>query len=133
MSPCAQTEVTYGKVGKSVEHLHRVLLCGVVNIPVVNRGVRDEAEGGLAEPFPVDNILIHDRRLEFLFRGEVEDLDGSALGLESNDVLAPVHDRTVGVDGALHDIVVVLQIDNDDLRLVIFIELLPNADVMIRF
>lgn len=64
---------------------------------------------------------------------EVEDLDGAALRLEGNNVLAPVHDGTVSVDGAPEDLIVVLKVDNDNLRLVVFVELLADTDIVIGF
>lgn len=53
--------------------------------------------------------------------------------LEGDDVFEPVHDRTVGVDRALDDFIVVLQVDDDDLRLILFAEFLPDANEMIGF
>jgi hypothetical protein len=55
------------------------------------------------------------------------------LSLEGDNVLAPVHDRTVGIDRPPHDLIVVLQVNNDDLWLVVLIELLANTNIVIRF
>lgn len=100
---------------------------------MVHGGVGNQTQGLVTEPLPVDDILVHHRRLELLLCLQVEDLNCPALRLECDDVLAPVHDGAVSVDRPPHDIVVVLQVNNDDLRLVIFVELLANADIVIRF
>lgn len=65
--------------------------------------------------------------------GKVEDLDCAALSFEGDNVLAPVHDGTVSVDRPPHDLIVVLQVNNDDLWLVVLIELLANTDIVIGF
>ena len=44
-----------------------------------------------------------------------------------------MHNSTVRVYGSLDDFIVVLEINNNDLGFVLFIELLSNADVVIRF
>lgn len=128
-----QKRITYSQIGKTIEHLHRVLLGGVVDVPVVNGGVSDQTQALFIEPLPVNDILIHHRRLQFRLGREIEDLNCSALSLEGNDVLVPVHDRTVRIDWPAHNIIVVLQIDDNDLWLVLVIELLPNADITIGF
>lgn len=124
---------TYRKVRETIEHLDWVLLGSVIDIPVVDGGLRHQTQSLVAEPLPVDNILVHDRGLELLLGGEVENLNCPALGLEGDDVLAPVHDRTVGIDRSPHDLIVVLQVNNDDLWLVVLFELLANTDIVIRF
>ena len=43
-----------------------------------------------------------------------------------------VHYGAVGLDGPLHDAVVILEVDDNDLRLGIVIGLLPYADEVIR-
>lgn len=45
----------------------------------------------------------------------------------------PVHNRTVGVDWAFDDLIIVFQVDDDDLRFIPFIELLPDANELIGF
>ena len=42
-----------------------------------------------------------------------------------------MHNGAVGLDGPAHDIVVVLEIDDDDLWLCIVVNLLPHADVVV--
>lgn len=100
---------------------------------MVDGSLGDQTQGPLAEPFPVNDVFIHDGRLQLLLCSEVKDLNCSALGLQRNDVLAPVHDRTVGIDWSPHHIIVVFQINNDNLGLLIFVELLANTDIVIGF
>lgn len=100
---------------------------------MIHGSVGNQTQRLFAEPFPIDNVLIHHCRLELLLGSKVEDLDCPALGLERDDVLAPVHDGAVGIDWSPHDLIVVLQVNNDDLGLFVFIELLANADVVVRF
>ena len=100
---------------------------------MIDRGVSDEAQAIFAEPLPEDNILVHDRGLELRFGGKVEDLNRPRLGFERNDLSGPVHDRTVRVDRSLNDFIVVSEVDNYDLRFVLFIKLLSNADEAIGF
>ena len=42
-----------------------------------------------------------------------------------------MHDGTVGLDGPPKDLIVVLEIDDDDFRVGVFIQLLTDADVMV--
>lgn len=51
--------------------------------------------------------------------------------LERNDLPIPVHDGTVSIDGSFDDLIVVLKVNDDDLGLVVFIDFLPNADIVI--
>ena len=95
---------------------------------MIDRGVGDEAQAVFAEPLPEDNILIHNRGLELRFRSKVEDLNCPRLGFERNDLPGPVHDRTVRVDRSLNDFIVIFEVDDYDLRFVLFIKLLSNAD-----
>lgn len=53
------------------------------------------------------------------------------MGLKSNDVSGPVHDGTVRIDRAFDDFIIVFEVDDNDLRLIAFVEFLPDADVMI--
>lgn len=124
---------TYRKVGKTIKHLDGVLLGGVIDVPVVDGGLGNQTQGLVTEPLPVDDVLIHHCRLELLLCGKVEDLNCPALGLEGDNVLAPVHDRTVRIDWPPHDLIVVLQVNNDDLWLVVLLELLANTDIVIGF
>lgn len=55
------------------------------------------------------------------------------MGLEGDNVLGPVHDSTVRIDGTFNDLIVVLKIDYDNLWLVFFIDLLPHANEMVGF
>jgi hypothetical protein len=64
---------------------------------------------------------------------QIEDLNCSRLGLEGNDVSVPVHNGTVGHDGTPNDLIIVLKINDDDLWFVFLIELLSNANEVIRF
>jgi hypothetical protein len=87
----------------------------------------------LTEPLPVHNILVHDRRLELRLGCQVEYLDCLALRFEGNDILGPVHNSTVRVDGPFDDFIVVLEINDDNLGLIILVQFLADADVVIRF
>lgn len=81
---------------------------------MVDGSVGNEAESGLVDELPVLHVLVHCGRLELRLLAEVEDLERSRLGLESDDLALPVHDGTVGLDGTSGDIVAVLQVDDDD-------------------
>lgn len=99
---------------------------------MVDGGLRDETKALFTEPLPVHYILVHYSRLQLLLCRQIEDLNCSRLGPEGNDVFVPVHDGTVGHDGAPDDLIVVLEINDDDLWLVLFIELLSDANEVIR-
>lgn len=105
-------------------------LAGVVDVPVVDGRVGDEAEGVLANPLPVLDILVHRGRLELRLGLEVEDLQHLGLGLQGDNMTGPVHDGAVGLYGAPDDIVVVLEVDDDDFGLAVL--RLLYADVGIR-
>ena len=45
----------------------------------------------------------------------------------------PVHDGTFSLDRALDDLIVVLEVDYDDLRVGTFRYRLADADVVVRF
>lgn len=72
-------------------------------------------------------------RLQLRLGLKVEDLKGSRLCLECNDLLIPVHDSTVRVDRPPYDFIVIFEVDNDNLRFVIFVDFLANADEGIGF
>lgn len=124
---------TYGKVGKSIEHLCRGLLRSIEDIPMVNRSVSHQTQRCFAKPLPIDNILVHRVGLELLLRPKVEDLNCAALSPEGDDVLSPMHNSIVGVNGPAHNFIVIFQVDDEDLWLVLLIELLTDADVVIGF
>lgn len=42
-----------------------------------------------------------------------------------------MHDGTVGVDRSLDNFIVVLEVDDDDLGLVVFVDFLSDADIVI--
>jgi uncharacterized protein with GYD domain len=44
-----------------------------------------------------------------------------------------VHNGTIGLDWPSDDIVSILEVDDDDLRRRVVIELLANTDVVVRF
>ena len=105
-------EVTYRKVRVPIKHLDGCGLVGIEHVPVVDGAVGNHSDGGLANPLPEDYILAHGGRLELLLLLQVEDLEGTALSPEGNDLTRPVHDGTIGLDGAADDIVAVLEVDN---------------------
>ena len=98
---------------------------------MIDGGVGYKSKAALTIPLPKDDVLIHDGRFEFLFGAQVEDLDCSCLSLESNDLFSPVHDGTIGIDGPLDDFIVVLKVNDDDLRFVLFVNFLSNADIVV--
>jgi hypothetical protein len=57
---------------------------------------------------------VHDSTLELRSLHQIKYLQGPRLGLEGDDLLFVVHDGTVGIDGTLDDLIVVLEIDDDD-------------------
>lgn len=95
--------------------------------------VGNKSQALLIEPFPVDNVLVHGGRFQLLFLSQVKDLKSPRLRLERDNLLVPVHDRTVGLDWAPDDIVVVLEFDDDYLRRGALVDLLANTDIVIRF
>ena len=65
--------------------------------------------------------------------GEIEDLEGSLLSFQGDDLFRPMHDRTVGLDGPTNDVVVVFQIDDDDLRRGTLRGLLAHTHIAVGF
>ena len=49
----------------------------VGNGPVVDRGLGDEAKGGVVDPFPEDDVLVADMGLDLLLGLDVKDLECS--------------------------------------------------------
>lgn len=111
---CTLRQCTYGKVGVTLEDLNGCCLGAIKNIPVVDSGICDKAKRGLGDPLPEHDVFVHSGRLQLRLVVEIEYLERSRLCLEGNDVARPVHDGTVGLDGAPCDIVVVLEIDDND-------------------
>lgn len=66
-----------------------------------------------------------------MFLVQIEDLKGSLLSLERDDLPMPVHDCTVSLDWPAHDLVIMLEVDNDDFRLSIVGEFLAYANIVI--
>jgi len=81
---------------------------------VVDCRICDQAQGCFAEPFPENNILIHCSRLQLLLLTEIKDLECPGLSLQGNDILGPVHNGTVGLDGSADDIAAILEFDDND-------------------
>jgi hypothetical protein len=121
------------EIGVALEDLERGHLAVVVDVPVVDGPVGDETQLRFAYPLPEDDLLLHGEGLELGLVRQVEDLNGVLLGAERDDGLLPLHDGTVGLDGAAHDIVVVLQVDDDDLGLGSLAHLLADAEVVVGF
>ena len=117
----------------SVKGLNRLRLTRIENVPMIYGRIGDHSEAPFTKPLPINNIFIHDGRLDFLFGRKVEDLNGATLSFESDDIFGPVHNSTISVDGTFDNFIVVLQVDNDNLRLIIVMEFLANADETIRF
>lgn len=101
---------------------------------MIDSSIGDQTKAVCTDPFPVDNILTHRCRLQFLLLAEVEDLECSRLRLQCNDLSVPVHDRTVSLDRPFDDIIVVLEVDDDNVRVIgIGRVLLSYTDIVIRF
>jgi hypothetical protein len=98
---------------------------------MIDCGVGHQPKTCLAVPFPEDNIFGHGGGFELLFGTQVEDLNSSGLSLEGNDLLVPVHDGAICVDGSLDDFIVVLEINDDNLRFVFIINFLSYANIVI--
>lgn len=81
---------------------------GVENVPVVDGGICDKAQGVLVEESPEDNILIHGMRLQLLLAVQVEDLQRPRLGLERDDLLVPVQQSAVRFDVASYYVIAIL-------------------------
>jgi hypothetical protein len=124
---------TYTQVGVALKHLDGRILAGLVNIPVIDARRGDETDGGLADPLPELHILVHSARLELLLLLEVEDLEGSGLGFEGDDLAVPVHDGTVGLDRPSRNVVAILELDDDNLGLRGLVLLFSDAHVVVGF
>jgi hypothetical protein len=120
--------LTHVEVSIALKDLDRRILRSVKDVPVVDTASCDEAQGGLADPLPELDILVHCAGLELLLLLEVEDLKGPGLSLESNDLFVPVHDSTVGLDGPARYVVAILELNNDNFGLGGFVFLFPNAN-----
>jgi hypothetical protein len=125
--------MTYIQIREALEDLQGRSLRRIKDIPMIDSILSDNAQTPLAQPFPKGNILIHDGRLELLFRLEVKDLNRPSLGPQGDYVSGPVHNSTVRVDGALDDLIVIFEVDYDNLWFVFVVEFLPNANEMIGF
>lgn len=117
------------KVIITLEHLDGGILTRIVDIPVEDAGCCDKTKLVLADPLPELDILVHGAGLELLLLLEIEDLQCSRLSLESNNLSVPVHDGTVGLDWPTGDVVAILELDDNDLRLGRFVLLFSHTDV----
>jgi hypothetical protein len=121
-------QVTHTHVLVALKNLDRSSLVGIKNVPVVDGVLGDQTQLILTNPLPEDDIFVHGSRLELLLCLEVKDLQCSRLCAQSDDLSGPVHDGTVGLDGASDDIVAVLEVDNDNFGLGGFALLLSYAN-----
>jgi hypothetical protein len=55
------------------------------------------------------------------------------LGLQRNDLFMPMHDGAVGLDWPLHNLVAIVQVDDDDVRLRVVGGFLADADIVVGF
>lgn len=65
---------------------------GSVGDPVVDGGVGDDAEGGVGDPGPEDDVAVHEVRLDLLLELNVEDLElalGCSTRAKSGQLLSP--------------------------------------------
>jgi hypothetical protein len=123
---------TYRQLRIPIKDLDRSRLGWVPDVPMIDRRLGHEAETTLAIPLPKDHVLVHDSGLEFLFDPQIEDLNSSRLCLESDDLLGPVHDSAIGVDGSFDDFIAVFEVNDNDLRLVVLVDLLADANIVVR-
>ena len=77
--------------------------CAIEKIPMVDRGVRDHSQACFTEPFPKYNVLGHSMGLQLGFVLQIEQLYGSTLSLERDDLFARMHDGAIGVNGTFGD------------------------------
>lgn len=124
--------MTYLEVGIAIEMSHWGSLGRVPDIPMVNCNICHESEGILTYPRPEVYVFTHRAALQLRLRFKVKDLEGSALRLECNDLLVPVHNRAVSLDRSPDDIVAFFEFDDEDFRLCLLAELLTNTDERIR-
>ena len=101
------------------------------NVPMVYCILGDKSQTLWAKPLPVCDVLQHRIGVDFDLLAKIEYLQSSLLRFERDDLLRPVHDRTVGLDWPLDDLIVVLQVDYNHVWTCTFLGLLTNADVMI--
>lgn len=120
----------YAHRGIALEDLHGGLV-RLEHVPVVHTSLGDEANRALADPLPVNNVLVCGCRIQLGLLLEVEDLECPGLGPQGNDGTRPVHDGTVGLDAPAHDIAEVLEVDDDDFGRCGLVLLFANADVPI--
>jgi len=109
------------------------VLRGVEDVPVEDGRLRHQAQRGLADPPPEDDVLVHGGRLDLGLLLEVENLKRPRLRPEGDDLTRPVHDGAVGLDGPARDVVAILEIDDQDFGLGGFRLLLADANVGVRF
>ena len=98
---------------------------------MIDGAVGHKTQSRIAYPLPEDDLFLHGEGLELGLVCQVKNLYGMLLGSEGDDGLLPVHDGTVSLDGASHNIIVVLEVDDDDFGLSGFVELLADAEVMV--
>ena len=124
---------TYVQVSIAFEHLDRRILSSIIHIPVIDTGGCDEAESRLADPLPELNVLINGAGLELLPLFQIEYLQCPRLGLQGDDLLIPVHDGTVGLDGPSRHVVAILEFDNDNFGRSALVLLFSYANVRVGF
>jgi hypothetical protein len=122
---------SYREVGISIKNLGRLNSRGIHDVPVVDGSLGDETQASFANPFPEDNVLVHCAGLEFGFGCKIKYLKCPRLGLERNDLLVPVHDSTISLNGPSDDIVSIFQLDDDHFWLGGFIYFLADAKELV--
>lgn len=100
---------------------------------MVYRRLRNQAQRSFAEPFPEHHILVHRGRLQLRLLTQVEYLECAGLCLQRDDLLRPVHDGTIRLDGSSDGIIVVLEVDDYDFGGGGIILLLADADEGVGF
>ena len=106
----------------------------IEDIPMVDSCIGHQTQRVIANPFPERDIFIHCIGLQLCFLRQVENLQCALLSFEGNDLLVPVHNGAIGLDGSLHDFIVVFEVDDDDFGVAGALRnFLPDADIVIGF
>lgn len=119
------------QVWVALEDLDRGLLRRLEDIPVVDRRVCNQANRGLTNPLPKDDILVHSCRLQLRLLLQVEDLQGPRLSSQGDDLSREVHNGAIGLDGPPHNVVAILEVDDNNFGRRGLVLLFSNADIRV--
>jgi len=128
-----ETIATHSHVRITLKHLDGRCLCRIKDIPVVYSRIGYKTNGGLADPLPKGDILIHLGGLELRLCTEIKDLESSLGGAQGNYLTGPMHDGAISLDWTSRHVVAIFEGDDDNLRLGGLTSLLANTEVVVRF